>query len=385
MESIHGVSIEVMAETMSKHNELRAQHGEPGFKSHFTGYLYSKGLEEDTWARAWNGWHARMDADKTGGLWATYHRIESTLSTKAHFGDVEDMSQQQRGGLTLDMFARLSVAVAQPGADFTAVLAQHGVGADVWNAGRTAWNDAMAQDTLHKITTQFGQLYAKYNPAHEAAMQAHIGQAMANRGTSSGQEDSEEEEYTADKAIAELSAKVPKVRWHAAHLLAQKIQTELADDPPRKRAAMACVPQLIEALERHDKETVSAAEAAARDLVELEQFTDDARGAIARCHARGKEHLATVQAAFAPIKDKNVPERVYLQSEIQDYTSLVETLGDILGEWDAKAAEHRAAPAASAASGGRTSGGGGGGEDTGASVDVGGLRGIWNRLRSLFG
>lgn len=377
MESIHGVSIEVMAETMSKHNELRAQHGEPGFKSHFTGYLYSKGLEEDTWARAWNGWHARMDADKTGGLWATYHRLESGHSTRAHFGDVEDMSQQQRGGLTLDMFARLSVAVAQPGADFTAVLAQHGVSADVWNAGRTAWNDAMAQDTLHKITTQFGQLYAKYNPAHEAAMQAHIGQAMANRGSSSGQEDSEEE-YTAEKAIAELAAKVPKVRWHAAHLLAQKIQTELSDDPPRKRAAMACVPQLIEALERHDKETVSAAESAARDLVELEVFTDDARGAIARCHARGKEHLATVQAAFAPIKDKNVPERVYLQSEIQDYTSLVETLGDILAAWDEKAAEHRAAPAASAASafsGGRASSG----------DDVGGLRGIWNRLRSLFG
>jgi hypothetical protein len=384
MEAIHGVTIEVMAETMSKHNELRAQHGEPGFKSHFHGYLLTRGIDENTWANAWNGWHARMDADKTGGLWGKYHAIESELSRKAHFGDVEDMSQQERGGLTLDMFAKLSAQIAQPGADFAAVLAQHGVGVDLWNTGRTAWNDAMAQDTLHKITTQFGALYAKHNPAHAAMMQAHIGQAMANRGASSSQEDEEEEEYTAEKALGELASKVPATRWKAAHLLAQKIQTELASDPPRKRAAMACVPVLIEALERHDKETVSSAESAARDLVELEQFTDDAKGAIARCLARGQDHLANVQAAFAPIKDKNVPERVYLQSEIQDYTSLTETLTEILGEWDEKAGEARNS-AGNATSARGTDHGTPANDDGGAAdMDVGGLRGLWNKLRSLF-
>ena len=375
MEAIHGVTIETMAETMSKHNELRAQHGEPGFKSHFASYLLIKGLDEGKWAQAWNGWHARMDADKSGGLWSQYHAIESQLSTKAHFGDVEDMSQQERGGLTLDRYAQLSAEIAQPGADPAAVLARQGVGADVWDAGRAAWNDAMAQDTLHKITTQFGALYAKHDPGHAARMQAHIGQALADRGASSSREDAEEEEYTAEKAIAELASKVPATRWKAAHMLAQKIQTELSDDAPRRRAAMACVPALIEALERHDRDTVGAAESAARDLVELEQFSDDARGAIARCLGRGQDHLATVKAAFAPIKDRQVPERVHLQTEIQDYTSLVETLAEIIGEWDDRAAAGRKSAAQT---------GSGSGDDDGGGVDVGGLRGLWNRVRSLF-
>ncbi len=72
---------------------------------------------------------------------------------------------------------------------------------------------------------------------------------------------------------------MPRTRWHAAHLLAQKIQTELEGDRARQRQALAaCVPQLLDCLDRHDKETVSSAEAAARDLVELGQTGDEAKG-----------------------------------------------------------------------------------------------------------
>ena len=39
------------------------------------------------------------------------------------------------------------------------------------------------------------------------------------------------------------------------------------------------------------------------------------------------------------MQHQNVPERVYLQSEMQDYRSLVDTLEEILGEWEEKAAE----------------------------------------------
>lgn len=338
MDAIHGVTLEAMAETMSKHNELRAQHGEPGFKPHFLAYLGSKGLGEATWAQAWNSWMARLDADKSGQLWARFHQLESQLSMTAHFGDVEDMSQQVRGGLTLDMYARLSAELAQPGADFNAVLARHDVAPEVWNLGRDAWNEAMSQDTLHKITTQYGQLYAKYDPAHVAAMQQQAGQIAANREQASSQPEEPEEEYTPEKALEEVRSATPKTRWQAAHMLAQMIQTELADDPRRRQQALvACVPQLLEAIERHDKETVGSAEAAARDLVELEQFNEDTKGALSRALLRGQEHLASLRAAFAPIQDRNVPERIYLQAEIQDYTSLVETLEEVLGEWDEEA------------------------------------------------
>ncbi|WP_434422743.1 hypothetical protein [Nannocystis pusilla] len=243
---------------MSKHNELRAQHGEPAFKPYFLRYLATKGVDESAWAQAWNSWHTRMDADKSGQLWARFNTAQTALTMQAHFGDVADMSQEVRGGLTLDMFARLSAEASQPGVDFDGLLARHGVSAAVWNSGRDAWNQAMSQDTMHKITTQYGQLYAKYNPAHVAAMQAQAAQMIANRAAVSAQEEEPEVEYTVEAALAELQSPVPRTRWHAAHLLAQKIQTELEGDRARQRQALAaCVPQLLEALDRHDKETVS--------------------------------------------------------------------------------------------------------------------------------
>lgn len=373
MDAIHGTTIEIIAESMSKHNELRAQHGEPGFKPHFIRYLRTKGMDESTWAQAWNAWHARMDADKSGQLWARFHQLEAELSRKAHFGDVADMSQEVRGGLTLDMYARLSAEAAQPGIEFATALARAGISVDTWNSGRDAWNDAMSRDTMHKITTQYGQLYAKYNPAHQAAMAAQAGQMVANHRAASDEADEPEEEYTVEAALAELQSPVARTRWSAAHLLAQKIQTELADDHGRRRQAQAaCVPQLLQCLERHDKETVSQAEAAARDLVELGQRGDDVKGAITRCLHRGRERLATVQAAFAPLQNKNVPERIFLQSELQDYTSLVETLEEILGDWSEGDAESEPARAAQAA----------GAEPV--EEQVGGFRALLDKIMSFF-
>jgi hypothetical protein len=374
MDAIHGLTIEAMAETMSKHNELRAQHGEPAFKPYFLRYLATKGVDEHAWGQAWNSWHTRMDADKSGQLWARFNAAQTALTMQAHFGDVADMSQEARGGLTLDMYARLSAEAAQPGADFAALLARHGVSEAVWNAGRDAWNLAMSQDTMHRITTQYGQLYARYNPAHVAAMQAQAAQMIANRPESSAQEEEPEVEYTVEAALAELKSPVPRTRWRAAHLLAQKIQTELEGDRARQRQALAaCVPQLLDCLDRHDKETVSSAEAAARDLVELGQTGDEAKGAVTRCLLRGREHLATVQAAFAPIQNKNVPERIYLQSEIQDYTSLVETLEQLLADWNDAGGDADDAPAAA-----------GQAADEGIASKVEGARSLWDRIMSLF-
>ena len=332
-DAIHGVTMQAMAEMMTKHNELRAQHGEPAFKPHFLQYLSAQGVDEATWANAWNAWMKRLDADKSGQLWAKFNQIQSQLSTQAHFGDVEDMSQEERGGLTLDMFAKLSAAMAQPGANHDEILQSNNVTMDVWKAGSAAWNEAMSQDTMHKITTQYGALYAKYNPAHQAAMAAAAGQIIANRDESSDVDD-DDEEYTFEKAMEEVQSKKPSERWRAAHLLSQMCQTELEDDPARRSQAMAaCVPQLIEALERFDKGSVSDAEAAASDLMELGQANDDVQGTIERALARAKDELVEFQAAFAPIKDKAVPERVYLQSHIQDYTSITESLQEILDEW----------------------------------------------------
>ena len=246
---------------------------------------------------------------------------------KAHFGDVEDMSQQVRGGLTLDMYARLSAELAQPGADFNAVLARHAVTPEVWNLGREAWNEAMSQDTMHKITTQYGHAVREVQPGPRGgdagAGGADRGQPRLRRRRSrTSRRRSTRREGAGRGALGDAEDALAGGA-HAG-----------ADDPDgaggRPAAPAAGAGGVRAAIdrgdERHDKETVGGAEAAARDLVELKQFNDDAKGAISRALLRGQEHLATLRAAFAPIQNKNVPERIYLQSEIQDYTSLVETL-----------------------------------------------------------
>src|SRR4029078_333716 len=85
---------------------------------------------------------------------------------------------------------------------------------------------------------------------------------------------------------------------------------------------------LIEMIERHDEHTTSDAENGARKLWDLGVRGDDFRGAISRCLNRAREKLTSLQAAFAPIQNQAVPERVTLQSRIQDYQSLVETMSE---------------------------------------------------------
>ena len=116
-------------------------------------------------------------------------------------------------------------------------------------------------------------------------------------------------------------------------------------------------PILIEMIEQHDEHTTSDAENGIRKLWDLEVKNDDVRGAVGRCLNRAREKLATLQAAFAPIQNQTVPERVTLQSGIQDYTSLVETMEDYLArDWTpasgaSGAAAYGGAPAAWAPSG----------------------------------
>ena len=91
-----------------------------------------------------------------------------------------------------------------------------------------------------------------------------------------------------------------------------------------------------------------------------------------RCLNRAREGLATAEAAFAPIADKAVPERVRMQTQIQDYRSLVEEMSEWVSEWD----DNYNAPSSASETGGveaaasmasnsgssaiQTSGGGGG-------------------------
>lgn len=283
-----------------------------------------------------------MQADPSGQLHAKFAMIQQELVMKAHFGDVPDMSQQAKEGITLDLYAQL-MARAGSGADMMAVIQEAGIGWDQWQRAQAAWNAAMASDTNHHITTQYGQLYAKHTPGFQERMQGQIAAAMAadHARRAAGTPDEPQKEYTFDDMVRELSDSTPNTRWTAAHHIANSWDRGNKSDEVLDRAARKAVELAKECLERHDEFTVSNAETLARDLAMFASeglFTveeaGDAKSSILRCLNRAKEKLATLEAAFVPIRNKAVPERIHMQSQIQDYTSLVGELSSFAGSWD---------------------------------------------------
>ena len=135
MEEIYGISLETLADIMTKHGELNAQLGQQQGRAELQRYLAGRGLNEQVWSAAHNAWLERFRADPSGMLEAQFHQMLSQRTLKAHFGDVRDMSADQVEGVTLDQYAQLAVAMGKPGADAEAVAREHGLsGAAQWTA-----------------------------------------------------------------------------------------------------------------------------------------------------------------------------------------------------------------------------------------------------------
>src|SRR5690348_4082518 len=163
MDAIYGLTMEQLAEMFSKEGELRAQLGEKEGRKAFEQHLVTRGTDLHTWSLAWNGWHDRFKADPTGRMEAQFHMLLSQLTAKAHFGDVRDMSQDTEEGITLDQYAQIVVAVSRAGADADEIVRKYGL-QDVahWQRANAAWTKKMGEDTSHKLTMQYGQLYSKH-------------------------------------------------------------------------------------------------------------------------------------------------------------------------------------------------------------------------------
>ena len=68
-------------------------------------------------------------------------------------------------------------------------------------------------------------------------------------------------------------------------------------------------------------------------LGSLHLKTNEAKLAIGRALNRSRDRLAVLQASFAPIQDKVVPERIPLRQKIDSYTAAVCDLQQTLEEW----------------------------------------------------
>ncbi len=332
MDAIYGVTMDLLAELMTKDGELRAKLGDQQGRAEYDRFLATRGLDSNTAAMAHNAWHERFRADPTGRLHAQFHMLLAQGTQKAHFGDVPDMSQDKQGGITLDTYAQITVAVGKPGADANAIVAQHGLDIAGWQAANAAWTAAMSKDTSHRLTMQYGTLYQKHaGPAFQEAMFNQTAAILAEPAPTDVI-DEPEEVLTPELCLQKMQSASRNERWryarHYAHM------ADIGNVPNKVQAIATVVPHFIEMLERHDEQTVSDAESAIEKLWDLGVRSDDMRTSASICLNRAREKLSTLKAAFAPIQDKAVPERVFLQAKIQDYSSLVQTLQDVLGrDW----------------------------------------------------
>jgi hypothetical protein len=393
MDAIRGVTMEKLAELESKDSELRTKHGEREGRVLFEQFLHEQGMTVNDLAFVHNAWLERFKADKTGRLETQFSMIVGELARKVHFGDVRDMSADTQEGVTLDTYVQISCAMTKPGANPDEIVRAHGL-RDVaqWQKVNAAWTDAMSKDTTFKLTTQYGMLYQKYaGPAFQQQQFEQTAAILADHRAPKDviDEDPEEkrkkeEELTRPNLLNQLKSRSRNERWKAARWLAQNWSISSSD--PNRDECLACVPVLIDVLEHHDDDTISNAEDAARQLVELEQRNDDTRGAMARCMNRAKERLEELEAAFEPIREKATPERITLQSQIQDVTSLIETIEGIFSDWREDHGGSDEAPAAAPASRPQAAAPPSGAPPQAASGSpVEQAKGLFGKVKSLFG
>lgn len=344
-QKIHGLSLRDCAEIMAQDGALKAQYGERHYKPHLNQYLATKGVNEQIYAHAWNAWHTRMESDPSGQLYARFSTMQQSAMQRAHMADVPDMTTDRRAGVSLESYAAIMAGIAG-GKDYTTLLQEHGIDTAQWQQAQNEWTAAMAADVNHHITTQYGQLYAKHTPGFQQNMEAQTAGIMSGRYVERSMgltPDEPEQEYELEHMIADMQSQMPRKRWEGAHHIMN--QWDIAGPtarvaPPLVEAIQKAYTLSIEALEQHDEHTTSEAEALAEDLLMLASqgylnamMASEATGAMQRALNRAKERHWNLRSAFDPIANQAVPERVKLQSAIQDHESLIETLRETLEEW----------------------------------------------------
>ena len=144
--------------------------------------------------------------------------------------------------------------------------------------------------------------------------------------------------------MPKLGAADPVTRWSAARQIA--LQCSLWSGPGRKSAgdprASSCSPKvlrerllpvILDAIDHHGDDTIEYGTNMLDFLGDLGLKDASVRGAVERALKRDQERLAALEAAFAPIQDKAVPERIFLRAKIDGYQAAVRDLKAALASW----------------------------------------------------
>jgi hypothetical protein len=350
-ESYEGFDLDLLARATAKLTTFRTQYGEEKGKVELERWLQSKGLSRRGYDQAYAAWWERFKADKSGELQARFLTLNAQYTNEANFADAPDRSQEKWGGLTLDRYAEIAAALSkQPIADrdFTIlVLRKFGIGslAD-WQKANDAWIAAMREDTSFALTQQYAALYQKHaGPGFAREQEKAVARSLAEHDARETPRPMETPKAPGiDDYLAGLQSQIPSERWEAARGYAHLCDLwagparKPANDPRAPHCAPATLkakllPVMLDAVDHFDDRTVSRATGLLDFFGELGLKTPEARMAIERARNRSQERLRSLEAAFAPLQDKAVPERVFLRQKIDDYTGAVRDFDAALARW----------------------------------------------------
>jgi len=345
---LFGFDLDLLSQAFNQFTDLRTQYGEKEGNVHFDAWLKTQGRTQQQYDSAWNAWWQRFKADPTGQLEARFGQLNSKYSQEHNFGDVPSKKQEVREGVTLDQYAKISAALSPPaGADINKVLRQNGIESQArWKRVNEAWTKAMHDDTSYALVQQYGALYQHYaGPAFEEEQQKKVAASLAAHNREAPPPPSQP---VGPPAVADLLPKLAATdateRWSAARQIA--LQCSLWAGPARKAPAdpraKVCSPQalhekllpvILDAIDHHGDDTLDYGVNMLDFLGELGLKDATAKSAVERALRRDQDRLTALEAAFAPIQNKAVPERVPLRTKIDGYQMAVKELKGALASW----------------------------------------------------
>src|SRR5436305_4957005 len=223
-EVLAGLDLAGLATALCQFTTLRTQYGEKDGNVHFDAWLKSQGHTRQQYEASYSAWWKRFKADSTGQLEARFHQINAQCANEANFGDVPSRAKEVREGVTLEQYAKISVALSrQPGADVAKVLKQNGIESQArWKRVNEAWIKAMHDDTSFALTQQYAALYQKYaGPAFEKEQEEQTAEILQR---SNIPPPPRPEPHTTPSTVEELMPKLgaaePATRWAAARQIA---------------------------------------------------------------------------------------------------------------------------------------------------------------------
>ena len=347
-EVMAGFDLAGLATALCQFTTLRTQYGEKDGNVHFDAWLKGQGHTRQQYDASYAAWWNRFKADPTGRLEARFHQINAQCANEANFGDVPSRAKEAKEGVTLEQYAKISVALSRnPGADVNKVLKQNGIESQArWKRVNEAWGKAMHDDTSFALAQQYAALYQKYaGPAFEQEQQEKTAEILAKHNALPPPPPAPHTTPSSvDELMPKLGAADPATRWSTARQIA--LQCSLWAGPGRKSAgdprAASCSPKalrervlpvIVDAVDHHGDDTVEYGANMLDFLGDLGLKDASVKGAVERALKRDQERLAALEAAFAPIQNKAVPERITLRTKIDGYQAAVRDLKAALAEW----------------------------------------------------